>query len=279
MENLQTVAMMYDFDETLSKGYMQDYSLIPLLGEDKNTFWDKVNEVGHNENMDGVLAYMFVVMQKAREKNINIDVETLKEYGKEIEYFKGVQTWFNRINNYGKQIGLNIEHYIISSGMKEIIEGTTIANNFKKIFACSYCYDKNNQPYWPKQAVNYTNKTQYVFRIRKNQLDDLNSSVGVNAHLEEEKKLPYKHMIYFGDGMTDIPCMKLLKSKGGNSVCVYNPESQRSYNTAKSIYDDGRVNFFAPADYSEGSQLDQLVKKLLNIIADQVFIQNKMKQQ
>lgn len=125
--------------------------------------------------------------------------------------------------------------------------------------------------------MNYTNKTQYIFRIRKNQLEDLNSSIGVNTLVEEEKKLPYKHMIYFGDGMTDIPCMKLLKSKGGNSVCVYNPESPKSYNTAKSIFKDGRVNFFAPADYSENSQLDQLVKKLLNIIADQNFITNKMK--
>jgi hypothetical protein len=276
METNKTVAFMYDFDETLSKGYMQDYSLIPLLGEQKDEFWTKVTAVGKNENMDGVLAYLYVIMQKANQKNIKIDSQTLMEYGKTIDFFDGVQTWFERINNYGKSLGLEIEHYIISSGMTDIIKGSSIAKYFKKIFACSYCYDKDGKPYWPKQAVNYTNKTQYIYRIRKNQLDDLHNSSGVNDYMDEQKKLPYRHMIYLGDGQTDIPCMKLMKSKGGFSVCVYNPQSARAKSVAEKIYSDGRVNFFAPADYSEQSQLDTMLKSLLNVIANQVFIEKQM---
>ena len=276
METNKTVAFMYDFDETLSKGYMQDYSLIPLLGEQKDVFWENVNAVGKSENMDGVLAYLYVIMQKANQKNIKMDSQTLMEYGKTIDFFDGVQNWFERINSYGKSLGLEIEHYIISSGMTDIIKGSSIAKYFKKIFACSYCYDKEGKPYWPKQAVNYTNKTQYIYRIRKNQLDDLNNSSAVNDYVDEQKKLPYKHMIYLGDGQTDIPCMKLIKSKGGFSVCVYNPQSTHAKKTAEKIYFDGRVNFVAPADYSAQSQLDTMIKSLLNVIANQVFIEKQM---
>lgn len=276
MDN-KTVAFMYDFDETLSKGYMQDYSLIPLLDEENKQFWENVNAVGKKENMDGVLAYLFVIMQKAKQKNISIDQQTLMSHGKSIEFFEGVEQWFDRINCYGKELGLNIEHYVISSGMKEIIEGSSIAKYFKKIFACSYCYDENGIPYWPKQAVNYTNKTQYIYRIRKNEMDDLNNSASVNDLVDEGKKLPYRHMVYLGDGMTDIPCMKLIKSKGGFSVCVFNPELQKAKNTAKKIFGDGRVNFIAPADYRDNSKLDTMIKSLLKILANEVFIAEQMK--
>lgn len=160
--------------------------------------------------------------------------------------------------------------------MTDIIKGSSIAKYFKKIFACSYCYDKNGKPYWPKQAVNYTNKTQYIYRIRKNQLDDLNNSSAVNDFVDEQKKLPYKHMIYLGDGQTDIPCMKLIKSKGGFSVCVYNPQSDHAKSVAEKIYFDGRVNFVAPADYSPQSQLDKTIKSLLNVIANQTYIESQM---
>lgn len=257
-----TIAFMYDFDETLSHGYMQDHSLIPLLGFNVGEFWTKVNEFGREKNMDNVLAYLYKIVEYAEERNVDISKERLMELGKGIRYFDGVLTWFDRINNFGKSLGLNIEHYIISSGMKEIIEGTEIVDKFKKIFACSYLYDKNGKPKWPCIAINYTNKTQYLFRIRKNQMEDLNSS-GVNEYLEEVNKLPYKNMFYFGDGMTDVPCMKLLKSKGGNSFAVFDPTSDRAKNTSEKLFRDKRVDFIAPADYQEGSDLEKIVKSLL----------------
>lgn len=262
-----TVAFMYDFDETLSHGYMQDHALIPLLGFSVGEFWDSVNEFGSKNNMDNVLAYMYKIMEEANKKNIDISKESLLELAQGIRYFDGVLTWFDRINAFAKENGIEVEHYIISSGMKEIIEGAEIANKFKKIFACSYVYDENGKPMWPCLAVNYTNKTQYLFRIRKNQMDDLNNTVGINEFVQEENKLPYKRMFYFGDGMTDIPCMKLLKQKGGHSFAVYSPESERAEKMAKKLYQEGRVNYFAPADYKENSKLDEIVKSLIVKIA------------
>lgn len=260
--NKNTIAFMYDYDETLSHGYMQDHSLIPMLGFEVSDFWSNVNEFGKRMNMDNVLAYLYKIVEFAEKRNINISKQRMFELGKGIRYFDGVTTWFDRINEFGKSLGLNIEHYIISSGMKEIIEGTEIADKFKKIFACSYVYDENDKPIWPCIAINYTNKTQYLFRIRKNQMEDLNSS-GVNEYLEEVEKLPYKNMFYFGDGMTDVPCMKLLKSKGGNSIAVYDPTSEKAKHTSEKLFKDKRVDYKVKADYTDGSDLDQIVKSLL----------------
>lgn len=257
-----TIAFMYDYDETLSHGYMQDHSLIPMLGFDVGEFWDNVNEFGKRMNMDNVLAYLYKIVEFAEKRNVNISKQRMFELGKGIRYFDGVTTWFDRINEFANSLGLKIEHYIISSGMKEIIEGTEIAGKFKKIFACSYVYDENGKPIWPCIAINYTNKTQYLFRIRKNQMEDLNSS-GVNEYIEDIYKLPYKNMFYFGDGMTDVPCMKLLKTKGGNSFAVYDPTSEKAKRISAKLYKDKRVDYIAKADYTEGSDLDNIVKSLL----------------
>ena len=270
------IALMYDFDSTLSAGYMQNYSLIPLLKYDTKDFWVEVNDYGKQNNMDDVLSYMFKIVEIANKQNVEITRSVFNKLGSEIKFFQGVESWFERISNFGKSLNLEVEHYIISSGMKEIIEGTSIAKHFKQIFACSYCYDENDKPYWPCQAVNYTNKTQYIFRIRKNQLADLYSSVGVNKLVEEKDKLPYSNMIYFGDGLTDIPCMKLIKSKGGHSFSVFEKDNQKAKQTAVEIYNDQRVDYIAEADYSEGSDLDLFVKNILSNISKEIEKQNKL---
>lgn len=271
------VAFMYDFDETLSHGYMQDHSLIPMLGFDAETFWTEVNLYGKENNMDNVLAYMYKIVEHAKKKNVNISKEKMFELGKGIRYFEGVLEWFDRINAYAKTLGIKIEHYVISSGMKEIIEGTEIADKFKKIFACSYVYDESGNPIWPCIAVNYTNKTQYLFRIRKNQMEDLNNSYGINDFIEEDDKLPYKNMFYFGDGMTDIPCMKLLKSKGGNAFAVYSPLIKKAKETSLKLLKEKRVNYIAPADYTENSDLDKIVKSLLITLSEEYKVEQLLK--
>lgn len=273
---MKKVAMMYDFDETLSAGYMQNYALIPLLNCDVDEFWRQTNEFGRLNNMDGTLAYLFKILEIAKEQNINISKEKLMQLGEPIVFYRGVEKWFDLINEFGKSLNLQIEHYIISSGMKEIIEGTKIAKYFKQIFACSYCYDKNNHPYWPCQAVNYTNKTQYIFRIRKNELEDLNSSKGVNMFVEEKDKLPYSHMLYFGDGLTDIPCMKLIKSKGGHSFCVFEPNSKKAKQTAQTIFKDKRVDYICPANFEEDSDLCIFVKNILIEISNKNISSRKL---
>ncbi|MBQ7308062.1 MAG: haloacid dehalogenase-like hydrolase, partial [Clostridia bacterium] len=182
-----------------------------------------------------------------------------------------VETWFDRINAYGKELGLNVEHYIISSGMAEMIEGTAIAKNFKAIFACKYIYNEKNEPIWVGNAVNYTNKTQYIFKIRKHDIENLNDSKVVNSRIPREKKIPFSNMVYFGDGFTDIPCMTVIKEKGGNSVCVYKPNVEKSIATAKKLYCEDRVQYIAPTDYSENSELDLKIKDILRNLSNKLI--------
>lgn len=265
-----TIAFMYDFDETLAPNYMQDKDFIPDLGYAPGDFWDAVNDYGKKMNMDSVLAYLYFCIEEAEKKGLDLTYEKLKEYGSKLIFFEGVETWFDRINKYGAELGLNIEHYVISSGMVEMIEGTCIADKFKKIFGCKYLYDNNGKPIWASQAVNYTTKTQYIFRIRKHDIDDLNSSKQVNSLIPKEQKLPYENMVYFGDGFTDIPCMKLIKVKGGHSICVYRETLEKAKKTATTLLQEERVDFIAPSNYSEGSELDKKVKSLLAYLASTI---------
>ena len=271
MNKSKTVVFMYDFDETLAPHYMQDYDLIPDLGYNSpSDFWREVNEYGERENIDSVCAYLHFCVEKAKEKGIKLSHDKLYEYGTKLNFYKGVDTWFDRINSYGKELGLNIEHYIISSGMVEMIEGTSIAKHFKSIFACKYVFDKDGYPVWVGNAVNYTNKTQYLFKIRKHDIQNINDSRIVNSRIPEYEKIPFSNMVYFGDGFTDIPCMTVVKDKGGHSVCVYRAESEKSRKTAEKLFNEDRVQYICPTDYSESSELDLKIKDLLKTISNKV---------
>ena len=270
MNKDRTIAFMYDFDETLAPNYMQDYELIPDLGYTPGEFWSAVNEYGKAKNIDSVCAYLYFCVLKAKEKGINLSYDKLYEYGTKLNFFKGVETWFERINEYGKSLGLNIEHYIISSGMIEMIEGTKIAKHFKRIFACQYVYNEKDEPIWVGNAVNYTNKTQYLFKIRKHDIENINDSKIVNSRIPESDKIPFGNMVYFGDGFTDIPCMTVVKEKGGHSVCVYKPELEKSRMTAEKLYNEDRVQFVCPSDYTEGSELDTKIKDLLKYLSSKI---------
>ena len=263
------VAIMYDFDETLAPGNMQEYAFIPNLQISANDFWSAAGEIAKKHNMDSILAYMYTSIQLVKEKKLKISREEFNKQGEVISFFNGVESWFKRINEYGKSLGLEVEHYIISCGLKEIVEGTKIAKEFKRIFACSFAYDEETkEPIWASQAVNFTTKTQYIYRIRKNQLDKLYDPYELNEYVEDRASLlPYKNMIYIGDGETDIPCFKTVKKDDGHSICVYNPTSEKKLKIAKKIFKDGRVNFIAPADYSENSRVDVIVKDILCKIA------------
>ena len=210
------VAIMYDFDKTLCTKDMQEYAFIPALGMSSSAFWSEVNAMTDAEEMDNILAYMYKMVEKAKEKKVPITRDTFQEMGSKVEYFDGVKTWFERINAYGEKVGVRVEHYIVSSGIKEIIEGTEIARFFKKIYACEFMYDYNGSIQWPKFAVNYTAKTQFLFRINKGVLTiDSKSADKLNRFTpENERRVPFRNMIYIGDGLTDVPCMKLVKSYG-----------------------------------------------------------------
>lgn len=262
------VAFMYDFDNTLAPGNMQEAAFVPECGLTPDEFWSRTSNFAKEKNIDSILAYMYTMISLAKEKNVNISRKAFAKQGERIKFFDGVEEWFSKINKEADKLGLEIEHYIISCGQKEIIEGCKIAKEFKRIFASCFCFDENDQPYWPANAVNYTTKTQYIYRIRKNKLDNLYDFREINEYIpQREKLLPYRNMVYFGDGETDIPCMKKIKVSGGHSVCLYSKDSKKQKEVAEKIYNDGRVDFIAPNDYREGEKLYQIAVNILKTIA------------
>lgn len=263
MNERPIVAIMYDFDKTLCTRDMQDYSFIPSLGLTAKEFWGYANILGEREHMDCVLAYMYAMVKISKDKNIPLLRENLVEMGKTVELFKGVEEWFDRITEFGNEHNIQVEHYVISSGMKEIIEGTNISKHFKSIFACEFLYDENGNGVWPKTAVNYTNKTQFVYRINKGVLDvandvDLNRSMPDNS-----KRVPFCNMIYIGDGLSDVPCMKMIKAYGGYSIAVY----QQKDSKVEDLLSQNRVDYIYPADYRKDTGLDITVKNLIKKIS------------
>lgn len=265
MVKLTKVAFIYDFDETLSTTYMQDYILIPALGDKPENFWKKANAWSKKHCADQITGTMYYIQHTAKEKGIKLTRDFLCNAAKSITYFEGVEGWFDRINEYGKTLDLQIEHYIISSGMEEMIDGSSIRKHFKDVFGCSYIYDEEGIPIWPARVVNYSTKTQYIAKINKglSKTEDR----AVNEYMPDEQRvIPYKRMIYFGDGMTDIPSMKITKEKGGNAIAVYRPKSNHRKNAIK-LLSDNRVNFALPADYRKDSELDHVVKTILDKMA------------
>lgn len=272
------VALIYDFDGTLSTTDMQDYALIPEFGMRPKTFWRKANQWSIDNCADQVTGSMYYFVKMAKEKGIALTRENFKRTGENIEYFKGVESWFNRINKYGKDLGLDIEHYIISAGYEEIIAGSKIRKYFKDVFGCSFAFDDNGEPVWPARVVNYSTKTQYLSKINKGlgKLEDR----AVNEFMPDDlRAIPFTSMIYFGDGVTDIPSMKLVKERHGNAIAVYRPKS-KDKNKAVKLLRNGRVNFALPADYREGREIDMVVKTILDKISkDQLLEALKAKEE
>lgn len=257
------VALLYDFDNTLITRDMQEFTFIPSVGMEPKEFWEFANELAVREKMDGVLAYMYGMIECSRRKNEPLRREALVECGRHVEYYPGVETWFDRINRIGEEAGVTVEHYVLSSGLKEIIEGSSIAKYFKCIFASEFLYH-DNCAVWAKLSVNYTSKTQFVYRINKGVLDisndgDLNKSVP-----ENNRRVKFSNMIYLGDGLTDVPCMKLVKSAGGHSIALYKAGKKEK---VLDFLQHERVDFIFESDYSEGSHLEKAMRNILQKLA------------
>lgn len=257
------IAIMYDFDKTLCTRDMQEYTFIPSVGMKAEEFWQLANVFTTTEIMDSILAYMYCMIDKSRETGIPLTRESLVACGKDVEYHPGVEGWFERINRYAEEAGVEVEHYVLSSGLKEIIEGTSIAKYFKKIYACEFMY-RDGQAVWPKLAVNYTNKTQFVYRINKGVLDISNNVELNSSRPDKKKRVFFSNMIYIGDGLTDVPCMKLVKQSGGHSIALYHPNQMGA---AAQLLKAERVDWMFEADYTEGSALDCTMKALLQKLA------------
>ncbi len=261
MSKGQVAAILYDFDKTLSTKDMQEYAFIPGIGMTADEFWAKCDILTKKHNMDQILSYMYVMLNDARGKKL-LNRDEFKKLGESVELFPGVDSWFERVNSYAENLGIEVEHYVISSGLKEIIEGTPIAKYFKKVYAAEFMYDESGVPVWPAMAVNYTSKTQFLFRINKGVLD-VTDHAELNEYTpENERRIPFRNMIYIGDGFTDVPCMKLVKVNGGHSIAVYSNKK----NTALNIMRQGRVDFIAKADYRENEKLEETVFRTLDLI-------------
>ena len=259
-----TIALIYDFDGTLAAGNMQEYDFIPAVGKSNFEFWDEANRLAEQQDADQILTYMALMIRSAQAKGLSLRREAFQESGKKVELYEGVMEWFDRINAYGEERGVRVVHYINSSGMKEIIEGTPIADKFRKIYACSFLYNVDGIAYWPGVAVNYTNKTQFIFKINKG-VESVYDTKQVNQYMEEkERPVPFSRMIYVGDGTTDIPCMRLVKNFGGHSIAVYNPKDESKRGEMSTLIRDNRVNHVCPADYSEGKEMDTVVKTIID---------------
>ena len=268
MKNFTKIAIAYDFDGTLAKGNIQENSYIPdQLNMSKKEFWAEVSNLAKTHKMDDILAYMYLLISKAKENNSSYTKATLKKHGKNVKYFDGVESYFKLINNYAKKKNIKIDHYIISSGTKEMIEGTSIAKHFENIFASSFMCDANDVPQWPAVAINYTSKTQFLFRINKG-IFDISDSQKINVYMEEsERPMPFSNMIYIGDGLTDVPSMNLVKLMGGNSIGVYDHKKKGTKEKVKLLLDQDRVNYVAPADYTDNSPLVTIIKSIIDRIA------------
>ena len=265
------LAMIYDFDGTLAPGNVQERQFIPAVGMTPTDFWDEVGCLSKCHQADGILMYMHLMLKKASGANIPVRMEDFNKRGAGVKLFKGVLEWFDRINEYGKSKGVNIEHYIVSSGNAEIIEGTPIASKFTKIYASRFLFDENGVACWPALAINFTTKTQFLFRINKD-AHDLSDDRKINKFVEmKERPVPFENMVYIGDGATDVPCFRLVKDMGGLSIVVYRPRTKNARDNANRFIDDGRVHSSAPADYTEGKELDKIVKAQIGLVASRAY--------
>lgn len=270
MKKRPILAICYDFDKTLSPDDMQAQGYIQSIDYEVSEFWKESNELAKNNDMDQNLAYMYMMASNARGK-VLFTKGTLYKQGSKVKLFPGVKTWFDRINEYGKNKGVCVEHYIISSGLKEMIEGTEVADKFKKIYASSFYFDKDGVAVWPAQVVNYTNKTQFLFRIEKGVLD-INDQ-GVNTYFQPNQyRVPFRNMIYIGDSDTDIPCMKLVNANGGHSIGVYNSKTKDKSKVFRML-EENRIKYYEPADYKKGSELEKLVQMIIDRTASNELLE------
>ena len=273
MRRKPIIALIYDFDGTLSPGNMQEFGFIQAIGQTPEEFWAKSDGIAKGQDASNILAYMKLMYDESKKNGIRLTREDFRRYGADIVLFDGVREWFRNVNEYGEKHGVRVEHYINSSGLKEIIEGSPIAGEFKHIFAGSFIYDEADEAEWPGIAVDFTAKTQFLFKIQKGIFSSRDAKRVNESMADDAKRIPFTNMIYFGDGETDIPSMKVVNMFGGNAIAVFNQADPRKRGVARKLLRQGRVNFISPAVYSRESRTFRLVCAII----DKVKADNELK--
>jgi len=275
MPDKNIIALIYDFDGTLSPLPMQEYTVLPELGIKPGDFWSDVGKEVQRTGGEDIITYMRMMYERAEEKKVHIDRDKLKDMGRKVEYFQGVEDWFTNITAYIKErTGGQVEtrHYIISAGLKEILEGVSIFPHFENVFASEYFFDHHNRATYPKRVITDTTKTQYLFRINKG-VENLTKSI--NSHMPlQDRPIPFENMIYYGDGLTDVPSMAVTRANGGHSVAVYTPG--KSEKPCRALFNEKRCDFFAPADYGKDSDLHRRTLLILDKIIAGILLQKEL---
>ena len=274
MRRKPIIGLIYDFDGTLSPGNMQEFGFIQAIGQTPDEFWEKSNQIAVGQDASNILAYMKLMIDEAKKKGIRLTRQGFKKYGADIKLYEGVREWFHNINQYGKEHGVVVEHYINSSGLTEIIDGSPIAKEFKHVFAGSYLYNENGEAEWPGIAVDFTAKTQYLFKIQKGIFSSRDAEKVNESLADEAKRIPFTNMIYFGDGETDVPSMKLVTMFGGNAIAVFDPARPAKKAVAQKLLRQERVNFITPASYTKDSRTFRLVCAII----DKINADNELRQ-
>ena len=274
MRRKPIIGLIYDFDGTLSPGNMQEFGFIQAIGQTPEEFWSKSNGLAIGQDASDILAYMKLMVDEAKKNHIKLTRENFKKYGADIKLYEGVRDWFEHINQYGREHGVIIEHYINSSGLTEIIDGSPIAGAFKHVFAGSFLYNEKGEAEWPGIAVDYTAKTQYLFKIQKGIFSSRDATKVNESLADESKRIPFTNMIYFGDGETDVPSMKLVNMFGGNAIAVFDPSRPKKKEAARKLLRQGRVNFITPASYTKDSRTYRLVCAII----DKIKAENELRQ-
>ncbi|HPX03218.1 MAG TPA: HAD family hydrolase [Synergistaceae bacterium] len=272
------MAICYDFDGTLAPGNMQEHDFFPDLNVAPKDFWEESNALAREQEADPILVYMKLMLDKARlSGKVRISKSAFREYGKTVKLFRGVKSWFDDINDYAAKKGVRLEHYIISSGIREMMEGSPISKHVKAIYASSFIYDQHDVAIWPANAVNYTTKTQYLFRINKG-IESITDNVAINEFVaEEDRRIPFSRMLFIGDGSTDVPCMRLVKNQGGHAIAVYSGQREGSREHALRLLLDGRVNFIAEGVYTKNSKMFKYTSSIIDMVSASYKLYTLMK--
>jgi hypothetical protein len=261
------MAIAYDFDGTLASGNIQENSFIPTIGMNKAVFWKNNKARAEKHEADEVLSYMTYMLERAAAEDVPVRKGDFAKHGKTVKLFRGASEWFDHIDAYAKERHVKLQHFIISSGIKEMIEATKIGKKFTKVFASSFAYDANGAAKWPALAINYTTKTQYLFRINKGSLSVHDHGLINDFVPHADRPVPFTNIVFVGDGETDIPYMRLVREQGGHSIAVYQPGSRSKKARAEKLIHDRRADFIAPADYSEGRRLDEIICAIIEKVA------------
>ncbi|MCC7122383.1 MAG: haloacid dehalogenase-like hydrolase [Gammaproteobacteria bacterium] len=271
-----TLALIYDFDGTLTPQPMQEYTVLPQLGIAPAAFWDEVDAEVRRTGGDGILTYMRLLVEKIEANKAHVSRKSLRSLARGIRYFPGVESWFERVNHYVHTASggaVRVKHYIVSAGLGEILEGIGIKRHFERIYASQYHFNHHEVACFPTIVINDTSKTQYLFRINKGREETRES---INEYMPEaERPIPFGHMLYIGDGLTDVPCMTVTKNNGGFAVAVHNPARPQSLEVCRALARANRIDYFATADYRAGRSLEKRVRTILDIIVARILFERE----